>query len=95
MLYDTCSFFLGEGTFEVVQTLFQHLFKMPETESPQYLMGLLEQLKKQSLRGLFRFQSWLKRAFSATKNTGGLGKESAASPLPPFFTWVHFTVMPQ
>lgn len=48
-----------------------------------------------SLGDLFRVQSWLSRALQTGRYTGGMGKEPEASPLPPFFSWVHFTVMPQ
>lgn len=56
-LSDTFWFTLGEDIFEVVCTPFQQLFKMPETELLQYLVGPLEQLMNQSLGDLFRVQS--------------------------------------
>lgn len=94
-LRDALRFSLGEDIFEVVRTPFQQLFKMPETELLQYLIGPLEQLMNRSLGDLFRVQSWFNRALLTERDIGGAGKEAAASPLPPFFSWLHFTVMPQ
>lgn len=54
---ETSWFNLVEGIFEIISTPFQQLFKMPETELLQYLIGPLEQLMNQSLGDVFRVQS--------------------------------------
>lgn len=66
---ETSWFTLGEGIFEIVCTLFQQLFKMPETGLLQYLIGPQEQLMNQSLGDVYRVQSWLNRAFLTGRET--------------------------
>lgn len=68
-LCDALRFSLGKDIFEVVHTPFQQLFKMPETELLQYLIGPLEQFMNQSLGDLFRVQSWFNRALLTERET--------------------------
>lgn len=56
-------------------------------------MEALEQLMNQSLE-LPKVQPWFNRTLLKETVPCGVGKEDAASCLPPFSIWVHFAVTP-